>query len=87
MGERLEKIILNFAPPNWKSGRDTIQLDKMSPEFKEMEAEFSGALVFPVSINSIKRHEDVFNYGQFLFREQQLLHLSPGKAYYRVSKS
>lgn len=87
MGENLEKIVLSYAPEYWQTGvGNIVQLRTHFPEYGVIFTEVSQAIQsYNASIKTIKRCQNVHDFGQFLVREQHLLHLNPSKTYYRVS--
>lgn len=86
MGEKLEKVILNHAPEYWETGSNIFPLSKLSVEYRDIAKEITDAhRDSTTSIKSIKRFQNVHDFGQFLVREQHLLHLNPNQSYYRVS--
>lgn len=90
MGEKLHKIIMDHAPEYWDTGLDkTVLLSSSSTEYQEISAEILEARQLGANrpIKTIKRYQNVHDLGQFLVREQHLLHLKPNKLYYRVSFS
>lgn len=86
MGEKLHKIILDHAPKYWETGGENIvQIYSYSTEYQEISKEIEEAMQLrDRPIKSIKRYQNVHDLGQFLVREQHLLHLYPNKTYYRV---
>lgn len=89
MGEKLEKVILNYAPEYWETGvSNKVILNKMSREYRDIAKQIAESSSYGFNspqIKSIKRVQNVHDLGQFLVREQHLLHLSPNQSYYRVS--
>lgn len=89
MGESLEKIILNYAPDYWEKGRsdEIFPLTRNSSEYENVSREVTEVINsgYTPEIKSIKRFQNVHDFGQFLIREQHLLHLNPNQSYYRVS--
>lgn len=88
MGERLEQIVLKYAPEYWQIGvSSAVDLTLYSQEYNEISGEVLNAMQYRVPIKSIQRFQNVHDLGQFLIREQHLLHINPGRPYYRVSES
>lgn len=85
MGEHLEKVILNHAPEYWETGGNIFPLNKLSVEYRNIAKELTDAHTCFTPIKSIKRFQNIHDFGQFLVREQHLLHLHPSQSYYRVS--
>lgn len=84
MGDSLEEIIMKYVPETWLNGNGCVLVDKMSEEFKGIVAEISKNSF--VKIKTMKRYENIYDYGQFLFREQHILKLNPNTIYYRLSR-
>lgn len=86
MDEILEKIVSSHAPEYWVRGAgNTTFLNRDSSEFVDISEELYRALNRNWGIKTIRRHQNVCDFGQFLVREQHLLHLQPQQNYYRVS--
>lgn len=88
MSEKLHKIIMDHAPEYWAAGLEqTVLLGTSSREYQDISKEVLDAIQLGGSnpIKTIKRYQSVHDFGQFLVREQHLLHLNPGKSFFRVS--
>lgn len=88
MGEKLHKIILDHAPEYWEAGLGKIvPLHTTSREYLEISKEVLDAIQMGGNrtIKAIKRYQNVHDFGQFLVREQHLLHLNPATSFFRVS--
>lgn len=87
MGERLAQVILQFAPEYWeKRSHDMVELTPRSKEYSDISEEISEAISdMKVPVIKIKRNQNIHDLGQFLVREQHLLHLNPTTNFYRVS--
>lgn len=88
MGENLHKIIMDHAPEYWAAGLEKIVLlNTYSREYQDISKEVLDAIQLASNspIKTIQRYQNVHDFGQFLVREQHLLHLNPDKSFFRVS--
>ncbi|CAH2005617.1 unnamed protein product [Acanthoscelides obtectus] len=83
----MEEIILKHAPSCWTKSTIVGQYELSANELNDISAEVKRAIRSThLKISSIKRYQNVYDYGQVLIREQLLTVINPGIQYYRVRR-
>ncbi|KAJ8941702.1 hypothetical protein NQ318_023298 [Aromia moschata] len=89
--DNIQNVIMKYAPEYWEKNymdpSTRIKLHSTSEEFDEVSSCVGQAVRQKnLRIISIKRYQNIFDFGQYIIREQLMAMANPKSTYYRVRR-